>query len=367
MRWFNTNLEGRPPLPKAVLVALATLLVMEFGLARQEWLWTQFGGGGLNAIQSRIDAIVTPSPDPLVVVTGSSRLRIGASPLQIEQALGVPAGSVLNLAVAAGTPFDALTEYRLGRDKLRSATLLVIGLDDFYTNASWGVTLCDRRYATLDERLHDYDPPQVRTLLIGWLWRTCDAQRALQRFLARGGRPMPYHAELEPDRRCRLAEGWDKPATPADEPKLVETLEAFYQNWRPGSGRLRQLRKLAALARSDGLKVLVVCTPLAPRYRQLVHERYPEAEAYFGRCLEQLRAEGLEVLDWRDSTAVGWPPAAFHDYGHPTPLGVTLLSRMLADAAARACPELRRGVTPDPAFRLPAMGPAPADDESDAQ
>ncbi|MBI2301548.1 MAG: hypothetical protein HYU66_21810 [Armatimonadetes bacterium] len=318
-------------------MTLAILLAVEFGLARQDWFWNGYGNMAGNAVRLRIDAINEATPGPAIVVMGSSRIRDAVLPEALEARLRLPAGSVYNLAMGGGTPFAGLTIYRAARPKLRQARLLVYGLDDFDVSAGYGVDATDRRYATLAERLRDYDPPQRPSLVTGWFYRTADVQNLLQHFAARLGRPDPRMSfSLLPGRRVR--EQNDPPIDPRSD--VSQMVGEFYRDWAPGFGRLRQLERLAYLARADGLTVMVVSVPLYGGYRRLANERCPEAEPQFRSCLQRLRDDGLPVYDWRDDEALGWPITAFHDSTHVGVDGVPLMTDLLVDAIARSCPAL---------------------------
>lgn len=333
-RWLTCNLVlSRPPFPKALLLTLAILLAVEWGAARRESFWYFFGGSAVNEIDYRQRQIVEPGPPPSVVLLGSSRVQLGIAPRVLESQLGVPRGSVYNLAMGAGTPFDALTAYRQGRAKLKLARWLVIGFDDFVTNANFGHNPRDQRYATLEERLHDYDPELRSSLLLGAVWRTADAQEPFRRLLPVliGGstRQMPER----PDGRLGLPPTISPPLRDDRDEQYTGAVDKLMCNYAPGYGRLRQLQKLLDLTRADGVPTLVLVMPVNHGYLRVLRRQRPEALTHFQACLDQLPQDCL--LNWMDSASVGLDYRDYYDYGHVTDQGVVKTTALLANELRR--------------------------------
>ncbi len=141
----SSNTGGRHSVvPKGALFAVVILLAVEVGIARQDWLWDLVlasPSGNITALEEQVNQ----GADPTVVVMGSSRVRDGISPRQLETELNLHEGSVLNLAVTNGSTFDALTIYRRNRDTLSKAKLLIVGIEDRTYNAGWPPHDRDRR------------------------------------------------------------------------------------------------------------------------------------------------------------------------------------------------------------------------------
>src|SRR5882762_9647086 len=121
--------------PAGAITALVVLLLIDVFVARTDWIWARAPdsqGGMLDAVEAMI---IRPAPPPRVLIMGSSRIHDAVLPRTMERILGLSEGTVLNLGISAGTPFDALTLYRRNRDQLRHAKAIVIGTDDWQMNA----------------------------------------------------------------------------------------------------------------------------------------------------------------------------------------------------------------------------------------
>lgn len=308
--------------------AIVLLLAVEFGLARQDWFWTKVG---VSAVEEIEQLMIAPAQQPLVVAMGSSRIEYGLAPRVMEASLGLPEGSVLNVAMGGGTAFDALTMYRRNRDKLSQAKLLIVGIDDWYYNAGWPVNPRDARFATWSERLEDYESPVREKLLFGWLWHTTELQVVASTFIRATALPQPL--VLEPD--GRMIKQHD-PALTRD--NVLPMAEVFYGSYQFQMTRHKQLQKLIDLADEDGLQVLVVQVPLRDEYIDLVQSRWPAEWRRYRETAETLK--GATVLLYGKGSAVGMGDADIYDYGHCTAEGAAKFTRLLAKEVDARYPEL---------------------------
>lgn len=310
-----------------LLGALALLLVFELGVGRQDWFWRL---AGVKVVEELERLVVEPCAEPRLLVLGSSRLQLGAAPRVLEQALGLPHGSCLNLAMGGGTPFDALLIYRRNRARLSRAPAAVIGVEDWYYNASYPPNPRDARFATLSERWHDYQPPARQELLFNWLWQTSAIQAAAQIWLEQVNAGVP--PRIQPDGRYVV----DNPAAGVDPNNAELILSRFYINYRFQMGRHHQLQRLIDLCREDGLRVMVTQVPLRDAYVELAERQQAEAWAAYRRAAASFTGARL-VLHERASQ-VGMTDADLYDYGHATDEGAGRFSRILAADLRAAFP-----------------------------
>ena len=122
--------------PWGMLLALSLLLAFEFGLARRDWIWGWWPKSESGVIDAVERQVIAEAEAPAVLFLGSSRVRDAVSPREVEEQLGLRRGTVLNLAVTNGTPFDALTLYRRNREKLRSAKVAFFGVEVFQVDGA---------------------------------------------------------------------------------------------------------------------------------------------------------------------------------------------------------------------------------------
>ena len=309
-RWAAPGLWG----------CLALLLAFELGVARQDWFWRL---AGVRIVEDLEDLVVAPAPTPRVVVLGSSRLQFGIAPRVLEDALNLPVGSCLNLAMGGGTSFDALLMYRRNRDKLSRAQLAVIGIEDWYYNGGYPPNPRDARFASLRERWEEYPGPARPELLFNWLWQTSAIQTAAQIWMEQ------VHAgavaRLQPDGRFVV----DHPEEGADPHNAALMISRFYANYSFAMGRHHQLQRLIDLCRSDGLQVMVVQMPLRDEYVELAERDYAAAwEAYRRTALTLTDAD---VVLFPKLSELGLSQDTLYDYGHAANDGAAPDTRLVAE------------------------------------
>ena len=144
---------------------------------------------------------------------------------------------------------------------------------------------------------------------------------------------------MRPDGRCGL-EATPPPALTSGDPAQFQTsVDLLFRDYAPGTGRLRQLERLIAMAREDGVPVLVTLMPVLPGYLALVEREHAGAIAHYLRQAHGVR--GADVLDWHDAGKLGLTFVDYSDYGH------------LADAAV---PEMTARLGRELLARYPDLG-----------
>lgn len=326
----SSTLQVRGLPLQAAGIALLLLLAVELGVGRQDWIWQAVRGSDIGLLNLMDRDVIPVAPPPKVLLMGSSRIRDAVPPRYLERYLGLSEGAVLNLGVTGGTPFEALVLYRRHREKLSQAEVLVISAEDWYSNGGIRPGDADRRFATLSGRLSDYGLEESLGLLVGWVWRTYDARYAIERWMRCQFRDCEGSAYVGPDRRViyRREGRLEGPA----EVDVTPDLRRFYQNYAWSNGRLRQLARLIAAARQDGVRVMVVQFPFRDEYLSAVRKQHGQAYDDYLRALRGL--DGAEVLVFESAGELGIAQRYFRDYGHLTPLGAELMAERLAAAIA---------------------------------
>jgi hypothetical protein len=304
-------------------VALALIALFDVAVARDDriWDWT-FDGTLLERFEEKV---IGPAEDVRVVVLGSSRARDAVPPRVLERELGLPAGSVLNLSPTSGTPFDGAWLYRRNRERLRRAEVLVVGVSDWYCSAALAPTARDRRLATWEQRAAEFQGWNRFELVLGSFWRACDARLALRAMLIDYPRDPPRAVLREDGRPTEWAvESLEDRGPPVADSEL--RVEQFHDGQPFGLGRIRQLERLLAMAREDGVPVLIVDFPQRGRYVDAVRSRYPEKLDRYRAAVRALaRPDGsVRVHLFEDVESLGIPATELYDYGHFTPHGARL-------------------------------------------
>lgn len=328
----TSSSEDRAPWFKrlrAVWLALALLLAVEFGLARQDWVWTWVPASNSGIVEAMESQVIATAPPPQVLLMGSSRIRDGVAPRQLEQALGLPEGSALNLGLTRGMPYDAALLYKRNRERFKGARLLVLGVEDWNFNAALSPNERYRRFATLSERVGVYNGDWTRSLVAGWVWRTYDAQGPLRRLLKSAARGRQTQLPLAEDGRIK----W-RAKEKQTGPEVVDVsldVKRAYRHYTRRQGLEDQLRALVAMAREDGVEVLLVQVPLRDAYLARAQEDYPEGLQLYRDALASF--EGVSQEIWWESSALGIRQDWYYDYGHLTPPGAKVFTQALAQRA----------------------------------
>ncbi|MCK4872989.1 MAG: hypothetical protein KAS72_09710 [Phycisphaerales bacterium] len=330
----SDSLDLRGLRPWGLLVCLALLAVVEFGMARQDWLWSMFPKSPSGIVDVLEEQVIEPAPSPVVVILGNSRTRDAIIPAEMEEVLGVPHGSVLNLSLTAGEPYDSYVLYVRNREKLSQARVLMIAIEDWNLNDNQAISERFRRFATLSDRLGAPDWKDRLSLVAGWVWRTYDARKPLGRLLK--------EMVLRRDRSVPIGEDgrvvWrtDDPEFGPEDVDVSADLDHAYRGFDPSrSGEARNVeyfRRLIALATEDGLHVLLIHPPFRDKFIDKRDSAYPQARASFRAVLDELaRMPGdIHVLESERASELGIAETCFLDYGHMLASGARIYTRWTA-------------------------------------
>lgn len=317
-------------------VALLLLGLVEFGMARQEWLWDFEPRSNSGIVDVLEDDVIEAAEDPRVVIMGSSRIRDAVAPRLAEDMLGLPTGSVLNLGLTGGTAFDAVKLYERNRAKLSQADVVVLAVE-------MGNFLADpvpsprvRRFATFEERLA-WEGESRASLIIGYFWRTYDARGQLTALADRIIRGQSTEAPIAEDGRVV----WRDPE--AENPSEVDSgafADLFFAGRAVGEGYLPYVESLVSYLRADGVALVLVHVPTSDEYADVVAANYPLISENFTEVLSQL--EGVRAIDHKEraSHVPGLEDSHFYDYGHLTDEGAVLTTRYYAGFLADTFPRL---------------------------
>ena len=318
---------------RALLLSTAILLVLEFGIARTDWVWRLDPRRPVGIMLAVEEEIVAPSTDPRVVILGSSVMRDAVLPGVFEGAAGLPGGSVLNTSLPNATPFDFVVFYERNREALRGTRLLIVGVEDWYFYEEPSVSERYHRWASLGDRWSDYRGSERLPLLVSWIWKTYAARQAFAldglAAAARGERA----DVIGDDRRVQ----W----RPRDEQLGADDfdLAPYEARLRGRQWRDRQsgyLVELVGLAAADNLPVVIVRMPMRRAAFRLRTQIDPGAESRLqGVFAEVQQVEAPSgILDLPSGETAGLEDRYFLDERHLGTRGAEMFSRFLAGWAA---------------------------------
>ncbi|MCW8131426.1 MAG: SGNH/GDSL hydrolase family protein [Planctomycetota bacterium] len=277
-------------------------------------------------------AVIAPASAPRIVVLGSSRMRDAVAPRVLEKALGLPEGAVVNAALGGGRLFDALLVYERNRAVLKQAKVLIVGLDDWHF--SLGAHPLGTLYeleAPMADRLALPEPPRNLYALDGVFQLRVKMPIAGAR-LARALSGRPERALWTLDAHGRLRNSEDRLEPERDRAADARQLAALhYLNFRQSKLLTGHLERLVALAKADGLEVILIDPPNSSWYRRVVGENYEQAcQAYKGLAQETAVKLGVPSYRYEAPEDCGLTDADFRDYGHLTPAGAERFTGFLA-------------------------------------
>ncbi len=314
---------------RALLVFLGILLLLEFGVARRDWVWRLDPRRPVGILLAVEDEIIRPAGDVRVAALGSSVLRDALLPRVFEEAAGLPAGSVLNTSLPNATPFDFVLMYERNRPVFAGAELLLVGIEDWFFYEELGVSERYQRWATLTDRFADYTGTERLPLVVSWLWKTYAARQA---FALDG-----LSAALQGERAEVIGDDGRTKWRPEERAQGADTFDLRpyefrlrERQWRDRP--LRYLAQLLELAGEDGVPVVIVRMPMRASAFRLRGQVDAEAEPRLQNALATVQAAALpsRLLDLPTGATVGLEDRHFLDERHLGTRGAEIFSRYLA-------------------------------------
>lgn len=315
-------------------LALAILLLFEFGVARTKWAYEQTAGVFINSIYALEDNVIEPGPAPAVLVFGSSRLQDSISPRLLEAELDLDEGQAMNLAFPFGDVVASRLLYERSRNKLSQAQVAVIGVEMWDLFGERKLDPIQEFFLPMDERLEHRGKDRV-SLLISSVWKTYAMRKTAGHIaggLLRGG---PDLGPLSPDGRLMHTAGTEFGPVAIDaaiqfDDRFAE-LEA--QETLSGRGDRDELQDFINLLAGDGVTVIVVHLPMRRDFVPEVDERLPTVVAGARSVLESL--DGLAAVEMETSLeALGIPDNYYRDFGHAAEAAVAPLTSYMAGLVA---------------------------------
>ena len=126
----SSTLQVRCRLSAALVVAASAFLLLEFGVCRRDWLFRLFSESAVGEVFQKEQRLRALPCGPRIVIFGDSRSRDAFDELAIEGGLGLPSGTVANLSLSGGTPFDARLLLRRNRELIGRARLVIYGISE---------------------------------------------------------------------------------------------------------------------------------------------------------------------------------------------------------------------------------------------
>ena len=318
---FDT-LQVRWGVPRGLLTAVFLLGVLDFGLSRADWPYRKNPSSYVGTFLSQEEALRRDPVPPRIIILGNSRSKCGLLSQEMERRLGLPNGAVLNLSIESGDHYDNYVFQKRNRQQMKSARLLIYGVDAYEWNADFPLSERFHHFAGFADRLSL--EPSVPSLF-GWFFRT-EEKAALYHAIFRR-----IKGRLIGASRLTSQVGVDdppgQPRSRRRPPPVEGRVSFWYKDFRLSPKRQALLQRVVATAREDGQQVVIVQLPFRDEY---VHEVFRSHASDYNAYQQSIRSlDGVDIRSIRSGfglwagttdfrTGTIWTPPGpknSHDYG----------------------------------------------------
>jgi hypothetical protein len=344
---FNFDaLRGvKPRVPAALLLALVLVVGAE-ALVRtlpMTFLFVYNSRLGLAQFMSR--EVLPQFKAPRIVLLGTSRGADAVMPTRLDEKLGLPEHSTVNLSMIASHSSDWLALYQANRAKLSKTKVLFCLVDEwifssgfvndehYCLTAPWserwsytqGTVVPEVANETAEhKRVREADYREhLRTrrdcLLLDGLFamrlKLGQLPMAIGRALDWGKMRRPKYNLDTQMVRSNVGKNMRNPVN--DVAHYRERIELTYKHFDIHPAYVRCIAELARLAKEDGVKFVLLSLPNRGRYQDEVERLQPEAFALYAKTLSDLAArEHVQLIFKKYPKEIGLTDTDYEDYGH---------------------------------------------------
>lgn len=329
------SFEGfQPRLPATLLAVAGLLLALEIGLRLipEERLIPPKSRQGEIFFMER--EVLPKFDKPGIVLLGSSRVRRAVVPKMLDERLGLPPNSTLNIGLASGRIFEALYLYERNRERLGKARLVVLNLDEWHLSSGWRLGSLYEMHAPFSERLQFNDALRTRLLLDG-IFSMRLRLRLLPGAVLSKRKSDALVLKLDENNQILppARRGGDESADPA---KFRETINTFYDRFDISPVLQGHVAALAKMVKEDGGKFVLMQLPNRTAYQSEVEKLHPQEYAAHVSALQELSRRLNIPLCLLDRPAdCGLSESSYEDYGHINQAGAKVFTEFLAETIQR--------------------------------
>lgn len=320
---------------------LVILLTLEVGVFRQRWFWAAVPRSDAGIYYVLEDQIRHSHAKPKVILFGDSRMRSGVDARLLEQELGLERGEVLNLALTAGTAWDAKLFLRRNPGLRDSVRLIIFQPSDWQFNENFPPINRVKHFATLKERLEYQNFSTASELVAGWFVQTIAAKDVFQGHVKRllsaalnlvRGRKASEPAlvdTLTGRIHWRIKEEMQGP----DSADITKDISSFYKNFSYSRRAEEDARDIIEFSEKHGARTVFLDIPVRDAYVEAAKKKYAAYYEEYEDSLETLASRyGVPLLgDSMTKLEAGIKENLYYDYGHLTLEGERLFTLWLAE------------------------------------
>jgi hypothetical protein len=311
--------------PRGLLTAVFFLGVLDFGLSRADWPYRKYPSSYVGTFLAQEEVLRRDLVPPRIIILGNSRTKGGLLSQEMERVLGLPDGSVLNLSIESGDHYDNYMFQKRNRQQMKSARLLIYGVDAYEWNANFPLSERFHHFAGFTDRLNL--EPSVPSLF-GWFFRT-EEKAALYHAIFRR-----IKGRLVGASRLASQKGVDDP--PVNQPKSPAPLSPvggrvsfWYKDFRLSPKRQALLQRVVATAREDGQQVVIVQLPFRDEYMDEVFRSHASDYDAYQQSIHSL--DGAHTQLFETASACGLESTDFKDWDHLDASGAEKFTRVWCD------------------------------------
>ncbi|MEI6234526.1 MAG: hypothetical protein WCT04_15845 [Planctomycetota bacterium] len=355
---FNfESFEGfGPRVPNGLLCAVALVCCVELGVrvAPDTWLFPYYSRLGFRGFMEH--EVLPKFKEPKIAIVGTSRAADAFNPKALDEALGLPEFSTVNLSIFGSRTSDWLDLYQRNRAKLSHCKLFVVTVDEWTFNSGVGnddqfsldAPLADRwNYAIPHfERLREVSPHEKEKqreiiestqlkrnyLLADWVFsmrlKLGYVPQAIAKSLKLGKKRDPIFDQYHMVRSTSAESGKET----LDPKNFHERIRNFYKNFNPHPIYFRHIEELARLIKEDGGRLVIVHLPNRRSYQNEVDKLFPNEYAKHLSVTQDLAKRVGARFEYRKyPEEIGLVDTDYEDYCHMVLSGTMKSTKWVAE------------------------------------
>jgi len=324
----------RPRWPVTLLGVLGIVLILEVTARMLPDKMLMSPRSSVGTIEWMERELLPRHPKPRVIFVGTSRVRDSIVPRVVDDGLGLPAGSAVNLGLAGGRLFEAMLMYDRWQDQLGEADLVVLNVDEWFFNPNYNLGWLYEVHAPMSERVQL--PAHVRwpSVLDGVFQVRPKFVPMIQTVKRSFRKRKPRGLELRVDENNQITplEKATVDPTLITEDRFRRTSDCFYHKYEVNPVLVNHFAQFAERVRSSGAKLVLIQIPNLGVYQQYIDKHHGEAfQAHLKALRETAKNLKVPLRIYIAPQECGLEESDYVDYGHMVPSGANKLSRFLAE------------------------------------
>jgi hypothetical protein len=316
--------------------ALGVLIILELFL-HTSVLWQLPVVREIRNSERIFEAARERSPNPVIVILGSSRLQNAVIPEVMETELGLRSGDVANLSFPATTPQDFLHLYKSEREYLSNVDLMVYEVGEFQYN--WSAiadetagNMSYRKLSDLSTRLKSPGFKNKVDYGLGFFVQIWDARFVVREVMSSVVYGSFSFTEIpitvEPGGRVGIDQDL---AISEYDPESSDQLAAFgYRNFEISEYQLDAMAELLKLARQDGISIVMIPAPFNVGFEAIVENNYAEYNQMWRSRVAERSGTPIAKVNLTAPDCSDWKKC-YWDIGHVNSIGANNFSVALAE------------------------------------